>query len=251
MKPPICYICYRGDAPGPTTLDRVVNAHLGSLLTGPAAPNGSAGVRALVPGGVIVLSAMPFPYPAGELVDDLAQRGAWPTWREDCRAWRSHLILAAILTDRSFAARDMAANALRTASVVASHTGADAVGWSGNLLFHRADQFAAAVARAPLPVDILVRCLWRGRPGPAGAGLGARTRGLDAFALPEIDHPPTGEDIATIYTRLMNLSSYLLANGMVLNDGDTIGTDARASMRVAHGRDDQGRLVLTLQQLPS
>jgi hypothetical protein len=181
----------------------------------------------------------------GALADDLAQRAAWPEARAKSPTWRSHVVVSGFGKPKTLAeARGYAEEVMFVASVLARESGASAVGWPARGLFRPAAAFAERVGQTPLPADILIRCLWRGMPRPGGAGLGATTRGLHLFDLPEIDHPPTGEDPGTINDRLHNLASYLITNGPVLKDGDTIGIDARAMARIRHARDAAGRLVL-------
>jgi hypothetical protein len=195
-------------------------------------------------GVTISAMAMPFPYPNGELKDDLTQRAAWPGWQSGSASWRSHLVISAMGIGPSIKARkEGVAILLRTAATVACTTGANAIGWSGNLLFHPTDSFDEAVARMPLPPNILIRCIWRG----PRTRLSAHTVGLGEFDLPEIDHSSTGDDAGAIYNRIMNLSAYLLEHGMVLKDGDTIGVDSRANMQIKHDHDEAGRLLLALQ----
>lgn len=244
---PICYLCYDDEGPGSPALVRVTNEQLGAALVRPAVPSGAAGLQATMAGGIVTLMAMPAPYPAGELTDDLAQRQAWPTWQADSKVWRSHIIAVAIGSGDTFAARkERARNLLQVVSAVATQTEASAVGWSPNMLFHPAASFVAQVAEAPVPVECVVRSLWWQQSGPTGQGVGLRTLGLGAFGLPEVDHPPSGEDLAAIYNRVMNLCSYMLDQGPVLNDGDTIGVDANASMRVQHARGPKGEPLLSL-----
>ena len=251
----ICYLCYNDEGPGSDALARAVNGTMDAALARPAQPLGTGGLQATMAGNagnLISLMAMPVAFPADELTDDLAQRQAWPNWRADSKAWRSHIIAMVMgFGDTLPATRERAGNLLQLVAAAASQTGASGVGWSATALFHPTASFAAMVARAPVPVDCVVRCVWRGQPRPAEPGMGLKTVGLGTFSLPEIDHPPTGEDPVTVYNRVMNLSTYLMDNGSVLKDGDTIGADAHASMRIQHDRSPQGALQLALHPVSS
>lgn len=189
--------------------------------------------------------SMPMPIP-GPPPRDLAQEAAWPGWQDHWPQHRGHLMLTTFGKGRSFEALcDSAEALLQGASVLVSRSPVLAVGWSANLLYHPAAAFSASLARGMPPVDVLVRCQWRGR-GPTTA---ARTEGLAAFGLPEFDHEATGEDPDAIYNRIMNLCFYVLQDGKLLGDGDTIGTTPTAELRVRHGQDDSGALVLVLRQV--
>ena len=249
MNARICYVCYSSPEPDAAALAQAINSHRPAGQEAAAQPTGQNGLAVPMSGGTVTFGTMPAPYPAHELSDDLAQRMAWPSWQADSATWRSHVIATLVGPNESFETlRERASNLLRVAAVVAVRTGASGIGWSANMLFHPTASLTAALLPGIVPANLVVRCLWRGTPEASAGGLGLRTLGLRAFELPEIDHPPTGEDPAAIYNRVMNLCAHVLAKGPVLQHGDTIGTDTHASTRIRHMQDPQGEIVVVLER---
>lgn len=75
------------------------------------------------------------------------------------------------------------------------------------------------------------------------------TRGLDMLDLPDIDIPDTPESAGDTFDRLTGIASYLLEEGPVINDGDTIGSTEVAEIVVDHAPSDidPERTVLRLR----
>lgn len=241
---PICYIAYASALPSVGAIARVLEDRRAALpddLTIEAGETLSLRTSAT---GVFFMR-VDAAYPVSDIPDDLCQRAVWPAWQEESRRWRSHLIVVGMGASGDATARKTgAADLLRIAAAIAEGTRASAIAWSGALLFQPPEAFAAAVARSPLAPEVLVRACWYGS-GWERAGI--RTMGLADFDLPELDHPPTGEDAQEVAMRVLNLAAYLLAQGMVLQDGDTIGYSATASMRVHHAHTPEGALYLRLE----
>ncbi len=74
------------------------------------------------------------------------------------------------------------------------------------------------------------------------------TRGLDMLGLPDIEIPETPESAADTFERLTGIASYLVGQGPVIGDGDTIGSTEAAEIVVDHAPSafDPERTVLRL-----
>ena len=107
-------------------------------------------------------------------------------------------------------------------------------------------EFRAAVAGTPLPVSVLVRCNWWRAERAVPPKLYAETYGLAAFGLPELIDETGCPDPVASHSRLLNLASYLIANGQVIGDGETVGND-QGGVRVHHFRGGSGQLMLALR----
>lgn len=75
------------------------------------------------------------------------------------------------------------------------------------------------------------------------------TRGLDMLGLPDVEIPETPESAEDTFDRLTSIASYLVEQGPVINDGDTIGTTEAAEIVVDHSPSafDPDRTVLRLK----
>jgi hypothetical protein len=96
----------------------------------------------------------------------------------------------------------------------------------------RADVFA----KGTLPLDIWVQLLWLDGPrSPNGQRTFAViTTGLMPFVGREIEFQPAARPPLEIGERVAGAVSYLLDNGPVLADGDTIGINKQEHIRVRH-----------------
>jgi len=63
---------------------------------------------------------------------------------------------------------------------------------------------------------------------------GAVTMGLQRFVDREIEFVAPGKDAVTVLNRMQGLVVYLLQNGAVLGDGDTIGVSVTEHIKVRH-----------------
>lgn len=242
----MCYLTYSAAVPSQAAVARAIEDRRAALPDGLRVDLGES-LLVSTPQTSIFFMFIDAPFPAGDLGKDPEQRMVWPACAAESRAWRSHLIVLTMGGGTDLVARrTAAADQLRVAAAIAEGTGASAVAWGGAMVFHPAQAFAAAIARDPLAPDVLVRGRWYG-DGWSRAGL--RTEGLAAFDLPEIDHPPTGEPAHEIANRVLNIAAYLMAQGMVLKDGDTLGPTEAPALRVHHAHTPDGALQLRLESL--
>lgn len=66
------------------------------------------------------------------------------------------------------------------------------------------------------------------------SGVSAITHGLSTFGLMEIEALDIPEDPRTLTATILDLASYLISAGPVINDGDTIGPDETTKLTVRH-----------------
>ena len=61
------------------------------------------------------------------------------------------------------------------------------------------------------------------------------TRGMDMLGLMDIEIPETGETAEGVFSRLTGIVDYLIENGMVISNGDTLGATEEERIRVVYG----------------
>jgi hypothetical protein len=197
--------------------------------------------------GAVIVSVVPSPLKLTGLADDMAQRALWPEWRVESPSWRSHVVVSAFGETKSFAlAKLCAEDVLRVSAVLAAQSRASGVLWTASGLMLPAAAFARAIERTPLPVEVLFRWISRAGSGTASARTGLTTLGLHLFGLPEIDQPPTGENLVVLCERLLGVAGQLLSRGTIPRDGEVIGLDERVVGRIRHAQDADGRQVLVI-----
>lgn len=61
------------------------------------------------------------------------------------------------------------------------------------------------------------------------------TRGMDMLGLMDIEIPETADSAEGVFSRLTGIVDYLIENGMVISDGDTLGATEDERIRVVYG----------------
>jgi hypothetical protein len=74
---------------------------------------------------------------------------------------------------------------------------------------------------------------FRAGPGPDGKTAGF-TRGLDALELMEFETLNSPEPPGELRQRFFGLALYLIQNGLVIQDGDTVGEDENERINVSY-----------------
>lgn len=178
------------------------------------------------------------PIPTNVLSDAYAESSLpWPDAHAEFGVHNSHI---AISTVGSFGKRKEFLHAALTATVIlgAIVQITDAVGvyWSGaEWLTPREDvlEAARAAGKGEPPVNQWIRLSLR----PGRNAVGIFTYGLLPFAGREIEFPPNSSvNLDMMIDRVMNLSLYLVEQGLVVQDKDTIGIDDKKQIRITYGK---------------
>ncbi len=61
------------------------------------------------------------------------------------------------------------------------------------------------------------------------------TRGMDMLGLMDVEIPETADSAEGVFSRLTGIVDYLIGNGMVISDGDTLGATEDERIRVVYG----------------
>lgn len=129
-------------------------------------------------------------------------------------------------------------------SLLASHPFALGITWGSqaNLVSRTRFQQVASDLRDgddPFLLWVDVQCGWRPEGAASGRSVGL-TRGLKDFDLMDFETLDAYESPSDLYTRLVDLIEYVLSNGPVIRDGDTIGQDANEKIRVVYAQSSFG-----------
>jgi hypothetical protein len=191
---------------------------------------------------------MPAPIPEADLQGPIKTALLWPDAGKDLKASPGHLIVT-VMTAEGGGAVELRKNLTRVvASVLEGCEGALGVYWGDATMLIRKDVFRA-IAVETLPEPPLM--LWVDfRVGPAAGGKSAGfTVGLQALDLMELESEAANESPAEFRDRLMSIAAYLVANGLVIQDGHTVGESATEKIRVSYGKSSFGHeeAVMRLQ----
>lgn len=188
--------------------------------------------------GQLILGGMPAPVPWTDLEGPCATSILWKDATEQVKAHRAHIIVT--LLSNSGPVEKAILLTQCTAAVLAACDTAIGVYWSNAPLVVPKEifvEFAEKVLPHGPPLDIWVdfRVGWKTNTTSAGFTQGMETLGHMEMEAMEIPEKP-----AELRQRLQDLASYLLQNGAVIRDGDSVGRDANEKIRVAYAASSFG-----------
>lgn len=198
---------------------------------------GKGNLTADFAGGLSVIAqVMPAPIPEGDLRYALRGTWLWPDAEDALADHRGHLVA----TTFGFADGDGLGRAELLTRFLAAlfQASPQALGvlWYDAAMLVKGPLFAD-LAKSQLPAT---RPLWLWVNFQTGAGQGDRltgaTRGMRAFGHHDFETNTSSDGIPDLRDRLTGLCNYVLDNGPVINDGDTIGESADERIKVRHAK---------------
>lgn len=203
-------------------------------------------------GQILSVARMPAPFPSRDLDGPMESSALWPHASRELNAHRTHLVIR--LTSRDLA--PLHASRLLTeftAAVLEACPDGLGVYWGNAPLLAPRNiflQFAKEVLPHETPLLLWVDYRVGMRSGGKPFGF---TSGLKALGLCEIGTKDATEEPEAIRERLLNLSGFLITNGMVLKPGTTIGEDESQRIILKKSKSEYGHdgevLVLHYQAL--
>lgn len=184
------------------------------------------------------IGIMPAPIPGDSLAGPIETSWLWPDAAKELSPHKGHLIVT--VGTSSDDPNPVEIRKLLTqvvASVLASTEGALGVYWaeaglviSRNLFLEMAREFLPAQSPLLLWVDF--------RVGPvdheSGLSFGF-TAGMNHLGLMDLITSNASEPPGELRQRLIYIAEYLLDNGLVIEDGHTVGESAAETIRVVYG----------------
>lgn len=184
----------------------------------------------------VIAAMMPAPIPWGDLEGPCATSILWKDAAAVLKKHTHHLIVTVNGDDEDGPVHLATRLTQVISAILATCPKAPGVYW-GN---------AALVIPSKIFQDFAVEVLPEGPPlhiwvdfrvGPTGKGkMGGFTQGMSQFGLMELETESSPESVGDLRERLFGLASYLLENGPVIKDGDTIGADANEKIRVVYAK---------------
>lgn len=180
--------------------------------------------------GFGAIALVPVPLPKEELEQACAMSVAWPEALEVLADHKAHLIctVAGPVTKK-------AAAMFLTALVAAIGTESPATGvyWGGATLVHSPEMFVGEAES--MSDEVLPLYLWIQFPLIQSAEkTSLRTEGMASLGFMEIEIVNSSKSPEDVISFAYNICHYLLDNGPVLKDGETIGMSETEKIRVSH-----------------
>lgn len=189
-------------------------------------------------GAAITIGQMPAKIPTAELEGPCQTSLLWPSAADEIQRHQSHSIVTILDASDPITASKLLTSAV--VSFMAVHESAIGVYWCDSVAVHSKDVFNE-LATELLP-DQLPAILWvdyRVSPTENGRANGF-THGLKSLGHKEIEAMDAHENAKELYDRLSGLVDYLLENGPVINDGDTLGESETERIRCIVGESKAG-----------
>lgn len=184
-------------------------------------------------GELTAISLMPGPMPWSDLRGPCSTAWMWPEAEEKVSQHKGHLLLAMMKGQHTPIQRRLLLTELVAA--LARETGVVGIFWPEGTLVHSPELFTKLVAGLS-PETGLPLWLWidfRIAHKDDGS-ICLFTTGLKALGHLEIEAPEPKLDGQSLRELAFNIAHYLLENGPVLKDGNTLGISETTKLRVHH-----------------
>lgn len=180
--------------------------------------------------GELVLGNMPAPIPWSDLEGPCSTSILWKDAAQEIKEHEMHIIVT-LLSELNEVEQSVLLTKA-TASVLAATDAAIGVYWGNSSLVIPKNifiDFATEILPSGPPVHIWVdfRVGWETESRSSGF-----TQGMEALGHMEIEAQGSPEKPGDLRQRLHDLAAYLIQNGRVIRDGDTVGQDAYEKIRV-------------------
>jgi hypothetical protein len=180
----------------------------------------------------VILGRMPAPIPWSDLEGPCATSILWPNARDALKEHKTHVIVTVIGELEPIALSTLLTQA--TASLLATSPTALGVYWSNATLVIPKDMFIDfAVDVLPHGPPLHVWVDFRVGKNEDKSSLGFTT-GMVALGHKEFETQNAVESPGELRERFLALAGYVVENGPVINDGDTVGEDASERIRVVY-----------------
>lgn len=187
----------------------------------------------------VLAQLVPAPIPWGDLDIPCRSSILWPDAEKALKPHAGHLIVTTPCGDDPVARAKLVTSVL--AGILGSCPQAVGVYWGDAALVVPSKLFQE-MAQQILP-DGLPLFLWmHARTGRNEDGTTSGfTTGLAGLGHKEFETDNASDDPGTLRERLFNLAEYVLTNGPVIKDGNTVGADANEKIQVKYGESRFGQ----------
>ena len=207
---------------------------------------------------VLAIMYIDKPLPPDAVERPLAYDRSWPEAKTELQKHKAHIIAAVFQSADGFGpARQSAVDlTLLTAALIRSHPVLGVIWATGNTIAPPQNVFNALrqISEQKFPLDLWLQ-IYPYRPPSIPETeqvIGFITDGLQPFVGREIQFDPAPLAPQEVASRVLNIAHYLLTQGPVLKDGETLGMSETEKVRIRY-RPEGARpgvpiLELTLEQ---
>ncbi len=186
----------------------------------------------------VIFAMMPAPIPWSDLEGPCATSVLWPNAAEELQAQESHVIVTVMSEGDPIDRSTLLTQA--TTSLLSTGIGVIGVYWGNATLVIPTElfcDFATDIMPGMPPIHIWVD--FRVGPNEQGSTSGF-THGLEALGHMELETHNATDSPGELRERFEGLIMYLLENGPIIQDGNTIGEDANERIKVVYSNSEFG-----------
>jgi len=185
----------------------------------------------------VLATLVPKPYPREELEGFAERSWMWQKPKAALLAHAGHMICAGVPTDDPIEGAKLLTMAVAAICKACPQT--IAVLWSSSELLIPADAFAGLAEQLPeaLPVYLWVNVFVGKNDAGTTSGF---TKGLEFLGHMEFETNNASDEVGDLRERFLNLAAYVLENGPVIEDGNTVGADENERIRVIYSDSEFG-----------
>lgn len=180
----------------------------------------------------VIFGLMGAPIPWSDIEPLCTHAPFWPEAASEMKQHARHIIVTVMSEGDRVNMMKIMTQA--TIALIDASEGVVGVYWCNSSLMFPPDDFAEIACEfipggMPLPIWVNF-CV---SPTSDGASAGF-TKGLGAFDLMELEATKSPEPAEELRNRFLGLADYLITNGPVIKDGDTVGEDANEKIKVTY-----------------
>jgi Domain of unknown function (DUF4261) len=182
----------------------------------------------------VALGLMPAPIPWSDLEGPCETSWIWPSAADDLKQHTGHVIVTVSSEDEPIERAKLLTQVC--ASILATTEQSIGVYWGDATLVIRKDifrDFAVEILPDGLPIYAWIDFRVRRNEDDLSSGF---TTGLKALGHMELETENASDKPGDLRERLVAIASYLLENGPVIKDGNTVGEDANERITVRYAK---------------
>jgi hypothetical protein len=189
-----------------------------------------------VNGAMCTVMKIDKPCPLSPNEPGFAQAWYWPTAYSELKEHKAHVIASAGGDDPKASAAILGQ---LVAAIVEASTEAIGVNWAQSGAFFPAKSVPPSIPKGkftpPTHFCVSVKIIPDEAQKDCEDGcVAALSQGLSSFGLREIEARGFKGDPRSLYRQFIDLAEFLIDNGPVIEDGDTVGEDEATKIRVRH-----------------
>ena len=231
-------------APSAARIEQELRARYPDLAATIASDEGGT-VSLKLRDGDLFVALMPAPIPWSDLEGPCTTSLLWKNAVDEVKTHRAHYIVT-IMSELNEIERSIRLTQAATAVLAASDEAMGVYWGNATLVVPKPIfvEFAEQILPHGPPLDIWIdfRVGWHADRRSAGF-----TQGMTALGHMELVAPDSPEKPSDLRERFQGLARYLLDNGPVIKDGDTVGQDANEKIRVVYGPSSFGHEGFVMQ----